>query len=442
MGAEAGRLASDARREGNWKRWGPYLAERQWGTVREDYSGDGSVWDYFSHDQSRSRTYRWGEDGLLGITDRQCRLCFALALWNGRDPILKERLFGLTGPEGNHGEDVKELYYYLDSTPTHSYLKGLYKYPQAEFPYEPLVRVNRERSKTEPEYELLDTGVFDDGRYFDVIAEYAKADEEDILIRITVANRGPEPATLDVLPTVWFRNTWSWGRSGEGYWPKPSLRRLAGGGAAIAAEHAGLGRYVLEADTASDGLPALLFTENETNASRLFGAPNPQPYVKDAFHRAIVNGESAAINPAEEGTKAAFHYRLVVPAGGERDGSPPAPRGAAFRRIGIRSRVRQRVRGPDLRGRRVLRGARARRPPPKTSGACSVRGMPGCCGASSSTTTCSAIGSRATRRSRRRRRVGWQAATPSGRMSTTATSSRCPTSGSIRGSPPGTWRST
>ena len=255
MGAEAERLASDARREGNWKRWGPYLAERQWGTVREDYSGDGSVWDYFSHDQSRSRAYRWGEDGLLGITDRQCRLCFALALWNGRDPILKERLFGLTGPEGNHGEDVKELYYYLDSTPTHSYLKGLYKYPQAEFPYEPLVRVNRERSKTEPEYELLDTGVFDDGRYFDVIAEYAKADEDDILIRITVANRGPEPATLHLLPTVWFRNTWSWGRSGEGYWPKPSLRRLAGGGAAIAAEHSGLGRYVLEADAASDGLP-------------------------------------------------------------------------------------------------------------------------------------------------------------------------------------------
>ena len=193
-GAEAERLEQDARRERNWKRWGPYLAERQWGTVREDYSADGNVWDYFSHDQSRSRAYRWGEDGLLGITDRQGRLCFALALWNGRDPILKERLFGLTGPEGNHGEDVKELYYYLDATPTHSYLKGLYKYPQAAFPYEELVRVNRERGKLEPEYELLDTGVFDEERYFDVVAEYAKEDENDVLIRITVANRGPDTA--------------------------------------------------------------------------------------------------------------------------------------------------------------------------------------------------------------------------------------------------------
>jgi hypothetical protein len=223
-GAEVQRLEQDGRRERNWKRWGPYLAERQWGTVREDYSADGNVWDYFSHDQSRSRAYRWGEDGLLGITDRQGRLCFGLALWNERDPILKERLFGLTGPEGNHGEDVKELYYYLDSTPTHSYLKALYKYPQAAFPYESLVRVNRERSKLEPEYELLDTGVFDDNRYFDVVAEYAKADEDDVLVRITVSNRGPEAAALHLLPTVWFRNTWSWGREGEGYWSRPSLR--------------------------------------------------------------------------------------------------------------------------------------------------------------------------------------------------------------------------
>jgi len=315
-GAEALRLEQDARRERNWKRWGPYLAERQWGTVREDYSADGNVWDYFSHDQSRSRTYRWGEDGLLGITDRQGRLCFGLALWNERDPILKERLFGLTGPEGNHGEDVKELYYYLDSTPTHSYLKGLYKYPQAAFPYESLVRVNRERSKLEPEYELLDTGVFDDNRYFDVVAEYAKADEDDVLVRITVANRGPEAATLHLLPTVWFRNTWSWGRAGEGYWPRPSLR--AEGPAAIVAEHTGLGRYVIEAEPAEGTAPGLLFTENETNVARLYGDPNPQPYVKDAFHEAVIGGDAAAVNPDRVGTKAAFHYRLSVPAGAER----------------------------------------------------------------------------------------------------------------------------
>jgi hypothetical protein len=317
-GAEDARLEEDARRARNWKRWGPYLAERQWGTVREDYSADGNVWDYFSHDQSRSRVYRWGEDGLLGISDRQCRLSFALALWNGRDPILKERLFGLTGPEGNHGEDVKELYYYLDSTPTHSYLKGLYKYPQAEFPYDALVSANRERGKTEPEYELVDTGVFDGNHYFDVIAEYAKADEEDVLVRITVANRGPGAATLHLLPTVWFRNTWSWGRDGEGYWPKPSIRSAPGASVGVAAEHMGLGRYLIQAEDGPGGPPGLLFTENETNVTRVFGTPNPQPYVKDAFHRVIVDGEAAAVNPAEVGTKAAFHYRLEIPAGGER----------------------------------------------------------------------------------------------------------------------------
>src|SRR5437867_3552362 len=216
--AEERRLAEDARRETNWKRWGPYLAERQWGTVREDYSAWGSCWEYFPHDQARSRVYRWGEDGLLGITDRQGRLCFALALWNGRDPILKERLFGLTGPEGNHGEDVKELYYYLDSTPTHSYMKALYKYPQAEYPYAWLVEENRRRGKDALEFELVDTGVFNENRYFDVFAEYAKAALDDVLIRITVANRGPETATLHLLPTLWFRNTWSWGRTGEGYY--------------------------------------------------------------------------------------------------------------------------------------------------------------------------------------------------------------------------------
>jgi hypothetical protein len=316
-GAESDRLAEDARRTRNWKRWGPYLAERQWGTVREDYSEHGECWSYLPHDHARSRAYRWGEDGLLGLTDRQGRLCFALALWNGRDPILKERLFGLTGPEGNHGEDVKELYYYLDSTPTHSYLKALYKYPQAEFPYEALVRVNRERGKGDPEFELLDTGVFDGNRYFDVVAEYAKADTDDILVRITLANRGPDAATVHLLPTLWFRNTWSWGREGEGYWPRPRLRRA--GADRIGAEHESLGRYALEVEpVAGERAPALLFTENETNAARLFGVPNAQPYVKDAFHRYVVGGEREAVNPEATGTKAAVHYVLEIPPGGER----------------------------------------------------------------------------------------------------------------------------
>jgi hypothetical protein len=316
-GAEAERLAEDAGRIRNWKRWGPYLAERQWGTVREDYSEHGNVWEYFPHDHARSRTYRWGEDGLLGISDRQGRLCFALALWNGRDPILKERLFGLTGPEGNHGEDVKESYFYLDSTPTHSYCKALYKYPQAEFPYERLVRENRERGKSDPEFELADSGVFDGNRYFDVFAEYAKGGPDDILIRITVANRGPDDATLHLLPTLWFRNTWSWGRVGEGYSTRPELRHK--GPAAIEAIHGTLGRYELRAETGGpDENPQLLFTENESNVERLFGAPNPQPFVKDAFHRRVIQGETEAVNPAGVGTKAALHYVLRVPAGGER----------------------------------------------------------------------------------------------------------------------------
>ena len=238
--AEARRLAEDAHRERNWKRWGPYLSERQWGTVREDYSEGGDCWDYFTHDEARSRAYRWGEDGLLGITDRECRLCFAVSLWNERDPILKERLFGVTGPEGNHGEDVKEHYFYLDSTPTHSYLQALYKYPQREFPYADLVAENRRRGKQDREYELNDTRVFDGNEYFDVFVEYAKAAPDDILCRITAHNRGPRPAALHLLPTLWFRNTWSWGRSGEGYWPKPRIARA--GDALVVAEHATLGR--------------------------------------------------------------------------------------------------------------------------------------------------------------------------------------------------------
>jgi hypothetical protein len=313
--AERERLAEDARRERHWKRFGPYLAERQWATVREDYSADGDCWAYFPHDHARSRAYRWGEDGLLGFCDHQARLCFAVALWNRRDPILKERLFGLTNPEGNHGEDVKDHCFYLDSTPTHSYVKSLYKYPQREFPYAELVERGRERGRHEPELELEHLGAFDDGRYFDVFAEYAKASPNDVLIRLTLANRGPEPAALEVLPTLWFRNTWSWGRSGESYPPRPALR--ADGDGSVAAEHAQLGRFRLELAPGPGGAaPELLFTENETNAERLFGAPNASPYVKDAFHRLVVGGEEAAVNPARTGTKAAARYRLVLPAGG------------------------------------------------------------------------------------------------------------------------------
>ena len=315
--AEETRLAEDVRRETNWKRWGPYLSERQWGTVREDYSGHGTSWEYFPHNHSGCRTYRWGEDGLLGITDREGRLCFALALWNGRDPILKERLFGLTGPQGNHGEDVKELYFYLDSTPTHSYMKALYKYPQAEYPYELLVEENQRRGKEEPEFELLDTGVFDGERYFDIFAEYAKASPNDILIRVTAINRGPEEARLAIAPTLWFRNTWSWGRTGEGYWPKPSIRKDGDG--RLLADHASLGRFRFAASPGPDGEPpAFLFTENETNISRLYGQPNPSPYVKDAFHEYVIHAKREAVNPEGTGTKAAALYSFVLPPGGER----------------------------------------------------------------------------------------------------------------------------
>jgi hypothetical protein len=288
-----------------WKKWGPYLSERQWGTVREDYSADGNAWDYLSHDQARSRAYRWGEDGLGGISDDGQRLCCALALWNERDPILKERLFGLTNSEGNHGEDVKEYYFYVDSTPTHAYMQYLYKYPQRAFPYQDLVETNRRRSREEFEYELLDTGVFHDDRYFDVVVEYAKATPEDILIRVTVHNRGPEAARLHVLPTVWFRNTWSWGPPGE----KPHVCESAG---ALRATHPALGTVTL----ACDGTPELLFTDNESNTARLWGQPNATPWVKDAFHRYVVQGEAGAVNPARRGTKAAARYVLDVPAHG------------------------------------------------------------------------------------------------------------------------------
>jgi hypothetical protein len=303
--AEQKRL-NDAREAGiPWKKWGPYLSERQWGTVREDYSEDGNAWNYFSHDQARSRAYRWGEDGLAGISDGEQRLCFALALWNGCDTILKERLFGLTNSEGNHGEDVKEYYFYLDSTPTHSYMKFLYKYPQRAYPYGDLVENNRQRSRREFEYELLDTGIFEGDRYFDVFVEYAKKSPDDILIKITIENRGPEAARLHVLPTLWFRNTWSWGPGG----PKPVVREAAGG---IRASHPQLGDYVLSCD----GAPELLFTENESNVRRLWGQANAAPWVKDSFHQYVVSGDAGAVNPAKTGTKAAARYVLDVPAGG------------------------------------------------------------------------------------------------------------------------------
>jgi hypothetical protein len=309
--AEQERLTA-AREEGiPWRKWGPYLSERQWGTVREDYSDSGNAWDYFSHDQARSRAYRWGEDGIAGVSDDRQLLCLALALWNGKDPILKERLFGLTNSEGNHGEDVKEYYFYLDSTPTHSYMKYLYKYPQAEFPYGDLVATNRRRGKHDFEYELLDTGVFDQDRYFDVLVEYAKAAPEDLLVQITVTNRGPEAATLHVLPTLWFRNTWSWG----GGVTQPVLRLAATGGlAVISASHPDLGERFFSCEDAA----ALLFTENETNVERLFRSPNRTPYVKDGINDYLVNGRREAVNPAQTGTKAAAHYPITVGAGASR----------------------------------------------------------------------------------------------------------------------------
>jgi hypothetical protein len=313
--SEKKRLQEDAARTKNWKRWGPYLSERQWATVREDYSEWGTCWGYFPHDHARSRAYRWGEDGLLGITDRECRLCFALALWNGKDPILKERLFGLTAEEGNHSEDVKEEYFYLDSTPTHSYLKALYKYPQAEFPYARLVQENRRRGRTDEEFELTDTGLFNENRYFDVFAEYAKNAPDDILIRITVANRGPEMARLHLLPTLWFRNTWSWGCSHEGCSPKPRLER-GGEEMLLRASHESLGHYRLAIGPGPDGRPpAVLFTENESNLRRLWSAHEQGAYVKDAFHEFVVRGKSEAVNPKGYGTKAAPHYVLDVPPG-------------------------------------------------------------------------------------------------------------------------------
>ncbi len=300
------RLEETRTRKKHWKRWGPYLSERQWGTVREDYSAEGTAWEYFPHDHARSRAYRWGEDGIGGISDRHQMICFGLALWNGRDPILKERMFGLTGNQGNHGEDVKECYFYLDSTPTHSYMRMLYKYPQVEFPYEQLIGENRRRGRERPEFELLDTGVFVENRYFDVFIEYAKADVEDVLIQITAVNRGPSPASLHLLPSLWFRNTWSWGKDLR----RPVIRKTAGVPQSLCAElqHWQYGkRWLICA-----GQPQLLFTENETNNARLFGGRNRSPYVKDAFNEYVIHDNKAAVNPQETGTKMAAYYPVKL----------------------------------------------------------------------------------------------------------------------------------
>ena len=309
MSAEAARLQEVRIGKNPWRTWGPYLSDRQWGTVREDYSQDGNAWDYFTHDQARSRAYHWGEDGLAGISDDQQLLCFSVALWNCKDPILKERMFGLTNSQGNHGEDVKEYYFYLDSTPTHSYMKYLYKYPQAEYPYVDLIETNRRRGRNEMEYELLETGVFDRDRYFDVFVEYAKHSAEDVLVQISVVNRGPDPATIHLLPSLWFRNTWTW-------WPgtpKPSLRSLAANDEwkAVVASHARLGERYLYCE----GNVPLLFTENETNNERIFGTPNQSPYVKDGINNYVVAGNHNAVNPEKIGTKSAAHYPLNVGAG-------------------------------------------------------------------------------------------------------------------------------
>ncbi|HEY4877953.1 MAG TPA: hypothetical protein VIH97_02420, partial [Candidatus Acidoferrales bacterium] len=309
LSAEGERLQASRQRAVHWKRWGPYLSERQWGTVREDYSANGDAWNYFPHDHARSRAYRWGEDGIAGFSDRHQHICFALALWNEKDPILKERLFGLSNREGNHGEDVKEYYYYLDATPTSSYLKYLYKYPQGEFPYGPLVVENAKRTRKDPEYELIDTGIFKENRYFDIFVEYAKADFEDILIRITAWNRGPDPARLHLLPTLWFRNRWDWGDE----YDRPEVTNIdsiAGTKLFQLSEFHYGKRWLL-----IEGSPETLFTENETNMERLFNSKSPTPFVKDAFHRYVVNGERTAVNPELAGTKASAYFASEIAPG-------------------------------------------------------------------------------------------------------------------------------
>ena len=482
MTAEERRLEESRLRQAHWKRWGPYVSDRAWGTVREDYSAYGTAWDYLPHDHARSRAYRWNEDGLAGISDRHQELCLAVALWNGRDPILKERLFGLTGSEGNHGEDVKEYYFHLDSTPTHSFMRMLYKYPQRAFPYADLVDENRRRGRSEPEYELIDTGAFDEDRYFDVFVEYAKVDAEDLLMRVTVCNRGPETAPLHVLPTVWFRNTWSW--NGDARKGVLQARPATGDCAVIEADTIRYGRRWIY----FDGAPELLFTENETNTRRLFGFDNGAPYAKDGINDCVVHANRAAVNPLQTGTKAAAHYVADVPAGGSvtfrirlspvgpestrrhaerrrdrlganiratpfdrsrhlrRDGSGL---GRARRLAGDRAadhvairHVRRRVRAAPVGGRRVLRAghpavavrgrAGGHAPEPRRHAVVEAvlplrrqglaAGRPSAAGAARPSASTDGI--------------------TNGAISTTPTSSRCRTSGSTRGTRRGTWRST
>ena len=308
MNAEQKRLEENKTPEEPWHFWGPYLAERAWGTVREDYSANGDAWNYFPHDHARSRAYRWNEDGIGGISDHKGRLCFAFAFWNERDPFLKERIFGVSGPEGNHGEDVKELYWYIDSTPSHSFMRMIYRYPQSRFPYEELVAANNGRSKIEGEFKIWNTNAFAESRYFDIELEYAKANAHDVLIRVNARNCGPEAAPLHLLPTIWFRNTWSWGRDQA----KPSLRKTGGDGhvAIITASHPILGDYNLICDSLDD----LFFTENESNAERLWGIQNAKPFVKDSINDCVVNGKIDIVNSAQFGTKVAAHYKFNIPA--------------------------------------------------------------------------------------------------------------------------------
>ena len=453
---ESERLAEDERREKNWKRWGTYLPERQWGTVREDYSADGESWNYLTHEQARSRAYRWGEDGLLGLTDRECRLCFALALWNERDPLLKERLFGLSGFEGNHGEDVKECYFYLDATPTHSWSRALYKYPQAAFPYDRLRTENHRRGRDEPEFEILDTGVFDDNRYFDVFAEYAKAGPNDLCLQITVANRGPEPARLHVLPTLWFRNSWSWGCRHEGCEVKPRLAAVSD--QRVQCDHVTLGRYFLELEPGPDNAAApLLFTENETNATRLFGtAPTPGFY-KDAFHDAVVGGRGEAVNPRRVGTKCAAHHVLVLAPGEERvlrlrlyaDGEKPAE---SFGR-GFASVVDARRREADAFYAVLVDAGAESKPASGGSAFAPGSGAPPSvdCGEARRVARQAYAGLLWSKQFYHYVVKDWLAgdpdqppppATATGRTYTRAMSSRCRTSGNTPGLPPGTWRFT
>jgi hypothetical protein len=430
MTSEHRRLEASRERREHWKRWGPYLSERAWGTVREDYSPHGTAWEHLPHDHARSKAYRWNEDGIAGICDRHQKICFAVALWNGRDPILKERLFGLTGNEGNHGEDVKECYYYLDSTPTHSYMKYLYKYPQAAFPYDQLVAENRRRGKHDPEYEITDTGVFNDGRYFDVYVEYAKASTEDILIQVTVANRGPEAARVHVLPTVWFRNTWAWGR-GE---PRPELHADGNG---IELNEATYGpRWLSFA-----GSPELLFTENETNNRRLYDCDNLALHVKDAFDECVVHGRRDAVNPAQHGTKAAAHYVLDLAPGETRtlkmrlcdypEADLTAEFAATFAARGREADEFYATIVPDHLS-----------PDAKTVMRQSFGGLLWSKQFYHSTTTSCPSGSTATQRVRRRPASGGKAGIISGHTCTTPMSFRCPTSGSIRGTRRGISRST